>query len=266
MRNTEADIANMHVALDLTVRANTETTMNIKLIVNTDHAREVFKNDLYGEVIYRDKSDTINFLISNEIESDIGNLCFQFILKIPKATSTNIKELEQVCISWCNSIFPDYFQSKVFWNFFNITWIDIFDYESLKKNDKYARMEFDIKLKDDMNSVLHDSIETITIVKEKFEKAKNRLLDISFHSTPLGFKESTGEAIALFQTLENIVKCSADIGRYGASDIRYAMQNYQELAKRKMENNHNYQVSLNNLQKIAYGISFPKCWSEKPNA
>jgi hypothetical protein len=126
-------------------------------------------------------------------------------------------------------------------------------------------MEFEIFISDTMNKNINNSIEHLKSVKTTFKNAKEKLTKLAFQSTPFGFNHSLEEARKHFYAIESLLECSADRGSGTPSDIRSALKAYEELARRKVQNNHNYQISLQNLQQIIFRIRFPKYWCKKPN-
>lgn len=235
------------------------------LVNNTGYLREIFEHDWKGEVIYPENSKNTLFLVSNELSVDSGSICFQFSLKVPKEKFSTPIEAKNACLSWCNSYFPSHFSKLGYWNFFSVKQLDITNIAVQEVINEHSQIEFDIFISEKMSEAVNNAIKHIKSVEIAFENAQERLAQLAFKSTAFGFNQSLGEARIHFQVIENILRCSADLGGYVPSDIRSALNDYEELARRKVENNHNYQVSLHNLQKIVFGISFPKCWGQKPN-
>ena len=235
-----------------------------KLLLNTEYVSEVFDHDWRGAVIYPENAKNINFAVSNEIRINGDSLCFRIVLKIQKNEHQSQAESEKICLSWCKREFPAYFQSRSYWNFFEATWIDIPQDYPEYETEKLSYIELDVILSENLRETILRDLDYLRNIRTVFDTAKERLTDLAFHSTSFGFAQSLGEARQHFRIIEDVVGCSADIGSYGPGDIRSAVRDYEELARRKIENNHNYQVALNDLRTIVSGVHFPHCWGKRP--
>jgi hypothetical protein len=239
----------------------------MKLRVNVNGLREDSEYNWQDEIIAPEKSKNIVFRISNELLTNDGNLDFEISLRIPKEKFSTSVKAKDACLSWCKNNFSKEFSKCEYWNFFEIKTLDFTEITFLLEEDinEYSQMEFEIFISDTMNKNINNSIEHLKPVKATFKKAKEKLTELAFHSTSFGFNHSLGEARIYFYEIERILECSADTGGGTPSNIRSALKYYEELARRKVENNHNYQVSLQNLQRIIFRINFPRYWRKKPN-
>lgn len=240
----------------------------MKLRVNVNGLREISEYNWQGEIIAPEKSKNIVFRISNELLTNDGNLGFEISLRIPKEKFSTLVKGKDACLSWCKNNFSTEFSKYEYWNFFEIPTLDFTEIIFVREediNEYSSQMEFEIFISDTMNKNINNSIEHLKSVKTTFKNAKEKLTKLAFQSTPFGFNHSLEEARKHFYAIESLLECSADTGSGTPSDIRSALKAYEELARRKVQNNHNYQISLQNLQQIIFRIRFPKYWCKKPN-
>jgi len=238
----------------------------VKLFVSPGYLREIDEQDSQGQIIYPENAKNILFCISNKLVVDSGSLCFQISLKIPKDKLSTTMDAKQACLSWCKTYFPNDFSKRDYWNFFSIQSLVFTSTTVQEEINEYNQMEFEVSISDKMNETINNAIEHINSVQLDFENAKNKLTDLAFNNSAFGFNQSLGEAKEQFRVIEKVLRCSADLGGYTPSNVRSALNCYEELAKRKVENNSIYQIYLRDLQKFVFGISFPSCWGQKPNA
>lgn len=232
---------------------------------NTGFLREVLEKDYWGERVKPGREKFWPFSVSNELSTEHGTLGFQCVISIAREAASSGKEAEALCAGWCAAGFPSYFSHLGYWNFFEIRRIEPSG-EIVPAADAYQRHEEKINLSGSLAKAFVEAREHVTNVRQKFEANCHRLRELVFNSTAFGFSSSLSEARQLFWSIERVLECSADLGGYGPSNIRAALRDYEELARRKVENNHTYQVTLRGLQTVVSGLHFPSYWGQKPVA
>lgn len=233
------------------------------LRVNSGLHRQVFETDHWGNTVYPDKAKTINVCVSNELILPDSRMPFLVVVKVKKSLLQAGDDADAIAINWLKHSFPSLFAAAHSWDFFRLTWVD--GDTSGPDSDKFKPFEIDINLNEKTAKQLSEAVTHLSLARKAFGDAKERLAELVTHNTPLGFERSILEARPLFDFVERTLSASADIGGYSPREARSAWENYQELSRRKTENNHNYQCALSTLRRFVYGVNFPTYWGKQPD-
>jgi len=233
------------------------------LRVNSGLHRQVFETDHWGNTVYPDKAKTINVCVSNELILTDGRMPFLVVVKIKKSQLQAGDDADAIAINWLKHSLPSFLAAAHYWDFFKHTWID--GDASGPDSEKFKSLEIDITLNERTAKQLSEAVTHLSLARTAFDSAKKRLAEFVAHNTPLGFEHSVSEARPLFNSVERTLSAAADIGGYSPRDARSAWSDYQELSRRKMENNHNYQCALSSLRQFVYGVNFPTYWGKRPD-
>jgi hypothetical protein len=236
------------------------------LKINTRLPRVVIAPDRFGEFIRRDKSTTINISVTSEIHSKKGSISFNTTLKVNRCPRTEEAKATEAVVSWLEKNLPSILSRANYWNFFENTLLtaDVSS-EELREWPREPLL-VSLDMTPHLQEILDESIDYISKVRRRFNESKEKLLFLANTNLPLGFAQSVGEANTLLKRIEYVLSTSTDVGGYEPSKARNAMHNYQDLARRKIELNSNYQRSLRSLKSFAAGVTFPTTFDRRPDA
>jgi hypothetical protein len=235
------------------------------LHVNLGPVRHVFETSrLSGALIEPKDSGTVNVEITNELILPRGSLAFHVIVKVPKTALKNDQEADPLATAWLKHELPARMSRSNYWSFFETTWVAPDETLSNLDSSPASRLDAEITLTTHMETVAEEACNHTAAIEQQFDSAKHQLTELAFNNTAYGFSRSLSEARKLIRTIEAILSASADVGGYKSMTARSALADYQELARRKVESNRNYQVALRSLQTFAFGVTFPKTWGRRP--
>jgi hypothetical protein len=206
-------------------------------------------------------------LVCSELVLDQGKLRFNTVVCIPKTLAVEEKRAKQLALSWLGGNLVRQMAEAGRWNFFQARQLHVRASEGLQPIDEGTVVEQDMQdivVPAPFEAEAAEAIALLAEIEAKFETARERLSDLVSNSTALGFSMSLGEARKLMQGVEMVLQAGDESGRSRASDVRRALQDYEELARRKQENNTNYQSALHSLKSFVYGLSFPTTWRSQP--
>lgn len=233
-----------------------------QLIINVGHAQQLIDRDWDGNLISELEARQWLWKIENEIKFGDKVLGFQFIAEVPKLLAADAEIALKLVVSWCRQKFAPDFRNHQTWNFFDIRRVQIAAVP-VDEAPRFNHIACDVELSESMVFAIDSTARDLSALKSRFELAKDALFKLATQASPVGIAYAIGEARAHFRTLESIVECSASFG-YGPADVRSALRSYEEMARRKVESNHNYKVAQGTVRKVAYGVSFPTSWHKRP--
>ncbi|MBT2304548.1 hypothetical protein J7E70_29405 [Variovorax paradoxus] len=236
------------------------------LRVNTAVPQQLFERDWRGETIYPNDAATINVCIANELSLGKEKLSFHVVVKIEKASLASERDADGLAIAWLKQTLPERMSRAPYWDFFSYTWLVPDAVPPAPDVSPYYAQETEIDLTPRLREIADAGAAHVAAIRVVFEAAKAELWVMATNNAPLGFAQTVGQARSLLRTIESVLSCSADIGGYEPSKARYAMRDYEDLARRKQETNHNYQYALSSLKSFAHGVAFPSTWHRRPEA
>lgn len=203
-------------------------------------------------------------LVCSELMLDQGSLRFNSIVCVPRSLAVEEKRAKQLALSWLGGNLVRQMAGSGRWNFFHARHMQVHTSEGLQPVEEGVVVEQDIVTPAPFEAEAVEAMSLLADVESKFEAARKRLEDLVSNSTAIGFSMSLGEARRLIQGIEQVLQAGDDSGRSTSSDARLAVRDYEELARRKQENNSNYQSALYSLKSFVYGLSFPTTWRSPP--
>jgi hypothetical protein len=236
-----------------------------KLNVNTCHPRIVFGRGYDGRVITPKNSKTINVCVRSELITDDGKIAFHVIVKTPKDQAEDEETSQSLAVSWLLQELPSHMAQRAYWDFFRHTEQTPESLSNLPQIDPYKLAPIELDLHPDLAIRAKEAISHLRAVEERFEQAKEKLWRFATNNLPLGFAQTRAEAHTLLHFIEQVLSAGSDEGDYESYNARSAMSDYDELARRKDTNNHNYKSTLESLKRFAYGVSFPSTWHQRPH-
>ncbi|MEQ8270778.1 hypothetical protein [Algiphilus sp.] len=237
-----------------------------KLTIKPVTSREVFERDNRGETVYPDKSKKTCALIECSIESVKGEISFNIVVQFPKSIIAEGSNVEQLAIAWAIQNIPIDLAESGYWNYFETMRFDVREAPSIEVEHDSSPIVRELQMSERAETNLDNALTHLVGVREKFDLALGILSKYVAENAPYGFKLTLAEARQHFRTLEAILDCSGQQGGYAAHDVRGAFRDYEELARRQVVNNHNYQSALRDVQRVVYRLSFPRTWGRKPSA
>lgn len=235
-----------------------------KLRINVTFPRIVFVPSVgYPRGTKYDKS-VHGVLVCSKLVHPKGSLSFNCVVSVPKSLAAEERRAKQLALSWLGANLARQMSGAGRWDFFRPRDLYVHSSEGLESNDEGGAIEQDLVTSTSLEAEVVESLSVLADVESKFDAARLRLEDFVSNSTALGFSMSLSEARQLIRGVEQVLLAGNDSGRSTASDARSAVRDYEELARRKQENNSNYKSSLSSLQSFVYGLTFPTTWKECP--
>lgn len=231
-----------------------------RLLINTQHLHEIAEPDGRGGYV----SSEHTIVVTNAIEAGGDELLFQVGVRVSKKLCAQPRDANRFAVGFLQAWLPTEMASTNHVNFYSLR---VVSYSGNERADEAAltmRTETEVALSESLIREMAETVRYNSAVHTVFNAAKRRLSDFAFHNTPLGFRTSVSEARQCFQAITDVLDCSATMGGYSSSDAWHAFRCYEDLARRKVADNHNYRVALNQVQRFASGVWFPEVWSRKP--
>lgn len=234
--------------------------------INITHPRQIFEHLPGGGFIPPERSKLILFLITSEVVLDTGKLSFDTTVKLTRSDSRTVAHSQGLALGWLKAELPKRLSQQGYWEFFRTTEFippaDLSGVEPLS----LGPTEVSVEVHEGVARQGSDAISHLKKVENRFIEAKKRLWEHATSNYPLGFAQSLPEARELLSFIERVLDAGADLGRYEPHKARSALQNYQELARRKDVHNYNYKHALDSLKSFAFGVDFPRAWARRPDA
>lgn len=234
--------------------------------INITHPKKIFEPLPGGGFVPPERSKFIFFLIANEVVFDVGVLAINALVKVSKSDLRNDEQSQRVALSRLNHELPSRLREQGYWDFFRAT--ELSAPADLPEVDSPVRGSTEISIELNEGVVRHasEALAHLEKVGNRFAEAKKRLCEYATNNYPAGFAQSLPQARELLYFIERVLEAGADPGGYESHKARSALQNYQELARRKDVNNHNYRHAQNSLQSFVFGVTFPRAWARRPDA
>lgn len=233
------------------------------LDINTGFAHEIFEHDRFGNVIQPDKVATVAVFIQSTLKLASGALALRTAVKVPKHAASTPGALDALAVQYLSGELPGRLASSSYWNFFELAWFTADASDGTPVTDLHPR-DMAVEVSDRIAEQANAALAHIEAVRVPFEAAKTRLNELAFHYTAFGLSQYVNEGRAAIRVLEDVLEASGDSGGYRASHARSAVRDLEELARRKVESNRNYQGRLQDLQRFAFGVTFPRSWHQRP--
>lgn len=233
------------------------------LDINTGFAHEIFEHDRFGNVIQPDKVATVAVFIESTLKLEGGALALRSAVRVPKRAASTSAALDSSAVQYLTKELPAWLASSSYWNFFGLTWFTADASDGTPVADLRPR-DMTVEVSDRIAEQANAALAHIEAVRIPFEAAKARLNELAFRYTAFGLSQSVNEGRAAIRVLEDVLEASGDSGGYRASHARSAVRDLEELARRKVESNRNYQAHLQDLQRFAFGVTFPRSWHQRP--
>lgn len=203
-------------------------------------------------------------LVCSKLVHPKGSLSFNCVVSVPKSLAAEERRAKQLALSWLGANLARQMSGAGRWDFFRPRDLHVHSSEGLESNDEGGAIEQDLVTSTSLEAEVVESLSVLADVESKFDAARLRLEDVVSNSTALGFLMSLAEARQLIRGVEQVLQAGNDSGRSTASDARSAVRDYEELARRKQEENANYKRALSSLRSFVYGLTFPTTWKERP--
>lgn len=240
----------------------------IQLGIDTHANIQIFERDYHGGLLDGDKAKTINICVGSELETTHGRLGFMTVVKIDKHAALEYQQAVSLSRNWLKQELPWIFAKSNYFPFFAYRWLqlppeawDLSDAGPLKPLEPLQ-----IESTETMAKCIDEAAMHVASVRAPFDNAKSKLYEYAYNNTAYGFKQTIGEARGLLSKVEQVLACSGEPFGSGSDHARAARRDYEELAKRQVESNRNYQYMLTNLQRFTSMLKFPSIWARKPEA
>jgi hypothetical protein len=235
-----------------------------KLRINVTFPRIVFV-PAFGYTRGSEHDKTVHgVLVCSELVLNGGKLRFNTVVCVPKTLAVEEKRAKQLALTWLGGNLGRQMADASRWNFFQARQLHVRALESLEPIEEGKVVEHDIVVSEAIEAEAAEAVALLAEVETKFESARERLSDLVSNSTALGFSMSLSEARRLMQGIELVLQAGDVSGGFTASDARSTVRDYEELARRKQEENANYKRALSSLRSFVYGLTFPTTWKERP--
>jgi hypothetical protein len=238
----------------------------IHLSIDTGQTGEIFERDFQGNWIESKHSKTINIKVASELSIDPDPLAFLIVVKIDKTITHEYAEAVSLARHWLAHELPRVLTESGSFNFFNLRWMSPpASISELPRTEPWKPLDkIPVEPNEAMRRCIDEAASHLALVREPFEAAKKKLQDYAYNNTAYGFKHTVGQAHTLLRGIERVLSCSAEFYGSTPEHARRAARDYQELSKRQVESNTNYQYMLRDLQRFTSMLSFPRVWGEKP--
>jgi hypothetical protein len=230
-----------------------------ELRINTGMDREVFET-YGGRIIYPEKSKTLNVKCPCEFGGPTGTVAFHVVAKVPKQLLASERHVGATAVAWLGLNLPAIFSKANYWDFFRATWLDAADAHEVQAQFAPTGQKFPVQPTQGLIGHAQDWLDRCARGRQQFDAALSRLSELASGESAYGFSISVGEARQLLHTLLKFVQCGADPGGTRPEHISLAIRDWEELARRKNENNFNFQHALHSLRRTLYMTEFPTRW------
>lgn len=203
-------------------------------------------------------------LVCSELVLAGSKLRFNTVVCVPKTLAVEERRAKQLALTWLGGNLGRQMAEAGRWNFFQARQLQVRTLEGLEPIEEGKVVEQDIVVSEAIEAEATEAVALLAEVETKFESARERLSDLVSNRTAFGFSMSLSEARRLMQGIELVLQAGDESGCSVASDVRRAQKDYEEVARRKQENNKNYQSALHSLRSFVYGLSFPSTWKSQP--
>ena len=201
-----------------------------------------------------------------ELETDIGDIAFYVLVKVKKLYASSETKAQEFAVAWLANQLPEHFRQPNYWNFFQCTEFRPEELPITTEVKLTQAFSVDLDLSPGLQKTVEESIAHLSQVRLRFVAAKERLWELVASNSPFGFAQTTEEARNLLRIIEETLSASSDAGSNEPYEARSALDDYEELARRKVEANHNYQSALTSLKYFVSGVTFPSTWTRRPDA
>lgn len=234
------------------------------LIVNRGYPQVFLETNRDGQIVPIEKAKTFRICVRSELHTDQGELAFHTIVRVDKGDACEQSEAQRLAIAWLKDELPRRFSQSSYWNFFEFSQLDLGKVLPGTVDECLRESSNEVELSSRIATIYYEAHLHLSRVRPQFNDSAERLRQLVSENTPIDFACTLGEARILIRTIEMTLAASADLPGDQAGEARFALINYQELAKRKVESNHNYQSALTSLRRFSYGLSFPRSWQRRP--
>jgi hypothetical protein len=233
-----------------------------------DHSREISDIDFRGKIVPPEKSTVyglripISFVIDGY---DLNSLLHIWITK----KILHHERLKESAFAIAVDTFPDYLR--------RIDCLNVFAdprYEpplcknyKLPEQEKFPYLiEFDTQITEKLYSNLRLQKEKDAAAKESFELAAATLHRYARTSTSLGFATDASQIRELLAYIRTCYDRSDYLLKYAwvREKLSCLQDSFEELIRRRIENNAKYQYFLDNVISITLEIEPPFCWWSEP--
>lgn len=236
-----------------------------RLLINTTHLQSIFEPDGRGSYIPRDQSDVHTIVVTNAIGEGHRPLQFRVAVLVPKKICSESRDADHFAVGFLRAWLPTELATTNFWNFYYLRNVRYVGTERTEDAASMRQTEIEFSPTDSFARVVEEAVSHNAAVRHSYDSAKEKLSDFVFRNSPAGFQHTLGEAHQCFRTITGVLECSAVQGGYTSDDARHALRCYEDLARRKVANNHNYRVALAEVQKFVSGADCPEVWARKPS-
>lgn len=203
-------------------------------------------------------------LVCSQLVHPHGALSFNCVVSVPKRLAPEERRAKQLAISWLGINLAGQMTGAGRWNFFHPRDLHVHALDGLEPTDEGGFIEQDLVTSESLEAEVVQAQALLAEVEGQFDSARERLHRLVSENTAVGFTTSLSEARQLIRGVELVLQAGDDSGGSTASDARSALRDYEELARRKQEENANYKRALSSLQSFVSGLSFPTTWKECP--
>jgi hypothetical protein len=228
---------------------------------------ELIEYDHFGRKIPQEK--TLEYGLKIPVSFIVDNYKLNSILNVwvPKKNLPPSRH-EEFTTSLTIELFPQYIQEINYLNMF-----DVIDYSpvlrgkhKIKKYENTMYEEVDAVITNELYDHLDKQKEEDRLAKEAFSSAVKILYDFAHHLMPYGFECYANDIKQLLNYLEYCFtnsECLFETAWYQEKlhSLRFS---FEELIKRKIANNSNYEYYLRNVQTITYNLEPPHSWRREP--
>lgn len=195
-----------------------------------------------------------------------GAIEFNTVVKVGKLHTESEQNAQALSVLWLIKELPSLLPRRQYWQFFETATLVPDNFPKLSKIDLHKQKQYELALHPNFLLTFQEAILYLRDLEERFDQAKEKLWQFATTNLPFGFAQTRAEAHVLLRFIENVLSAGADEAGYEPFRARAAINDYDELAKRKDVENHNYKISLESLQQFACGVSFPRTWHKRPSA
>lgn len=240
---------------------------DIKIIFLKDLVQELFERDYSGTIIQQENSLKFGLKLPISFRIDNGNLNSLLNVWLPKKKlpPNNYKEFT---VSLMIDLFSKYIQQINYFNAF-----EAIDYGFLPSG-KYKMYKCETNMPQEVDVVITNELfdhlvkqkEEDRLSRDAFKSATKILYSFACNATVYGFECHANDIRQLLNYLEDCIansECLFETSWYHEK-LPLLRLSFEELIKRKMANNPNYEYYLKNVRDITYSLGPPHSWRIEP--
>ncbi|MFA5251618.1 MAG: hypothetical protein WC454_03415 [Phycisphaerae bacterium] len=240
---------------------------NTTIVVLKNMTQELLERDYSGKIIQQENALSFGLKMPISFKIDNDKLNSLLIVWVPKK-NLPLNHYREFTTSFTIEHFPQYIQKINYLKAFEaIVYRPVLrGKHKMNKYEKTIPEEVDAVITDELFDQLVKQKEEDRLSRDAFKSATKILYSFACNATVYGFESHANDIRQLLNYLEDCIansECLFETSWYHEK-LSLLRSSFEELIKRKMVNNPNYEYYLKNVKDIAYLLGPPHSWRGEP--